>query len=33
MPVTIDVFVGADGSWDPEQYAVLKAIGEGIKKR
>ena len=32
MPVTIDVYIGLDGSWDPEQYDVLKAIGDGLKK-
>lgn len=30
MPVTIDVYIGLDGSWDPEQYDVLKAIGDGL---
>lgn len=32
MPVTIDVYVGHDGSWDPEQQAVLREIGEGLSR-
>ncbi len=30
MPVTIDVFVDTDGSWDPDQMEVLKYIGDNL---
>lgn len=30
MPVTIDAFIDHNGAWDPDQYDVLKAIGDGL---
>ena len=30
MPVSIDVFVGHDGSWDAEQFETLRYIGENL---
>ena len=30
MPVTIDVYIDKHGKWDPEQYEVLKYIGDNL---